>query len=51
MTNFQSEKDRRIKRQRRRRVRIVEELDEVNLCVTIGGKITIQVKRNDITKE
>jgi hypothetical protein len=51
MVNHQTQKDLKIKTEKRRELRIKETLDEKNLSVTFGGKISIQVKQNDITKE
>ena len=51
MVNFQTQKDKKIKSEKQTELRIKETLDEKNLTVSFGGKINIQVKHADITKE
>lgn len=49
--SYQTEDERRIMRHRRHAVRKIVEVDAKNYTVTIGGKVTIQIVHNDITKE
>ena len=51
MVNYQTQKEKKIKSEKIKELRIKETLDEKNLTVSFGGKITICVKHADITKE